>query len=83
MDPTSSQRNPAVGGLDQMLLIVCDEGFSSSLAAVALHDLGFTNATDITDGVCGWIAAGLPLRRPAPLASGVRAGDGPPEPRLT
>ena len=40
--------------------MVCRQGFSSSLAARSLRDLGL-DATDVVDGVEGWIAAGLPM----------------------
>ena len=82
VDPTSSRAHPAVGGYERRLVIVCNEGYSSSLAAVALHQIRFTFATDIVDGIRGWQAAGLPLVAPASLAEGLRDGDGPPEPLL-
>lgn len=40
LDPTSPDRIPQVGGQDQEIVVVCDEGYASSLAAVALRDLG-------------------------------------------
>jgi rhodanese-related sulfurtransferase len=43
------------------LILLCREGYSSSLAAARLKALGFTRATDVIDGVDGWIAAGLPI----------------------
>ncbi len=82
VDPTSSRAHPAVGGYERRLVIVCNEGYSSSLAAVALHQIGFTFATDIVDGIRGWQAAGLPLVSPVPLTEGLRDGDGPPEPLM-
>ena len=82
VDPTSSRAHPAIGGFERQMVLVCNEGYSSSLAAVALHEIGFVNATDIVDGIRGWERAGLPLVAPAPLAPGLRDGDGPPEPRL-
>jgi rhodanese-related sulfurtransferase len=80
VDPMSPSAHPSVGGHDRHLVIVCNEGFSSSLAAVALHELGFWRATDVVDGIRGWESAGLPLVAPASLVDGVRDGDGPPEP---
>ena len=80
VDPTSPRAHPAVGGYERRLVIVCNEGYSSSLAAVALHDIGFHRATDVVDGICGWQEAGLPLVAPARLADGLRDGDGPIEP---
>jgi rhodanese-related sulfurtransferase len=43
------------------VIVICAEGFSSSLAAASLRDLGLTNATDVIDGVAAWKAAGLPV----------------------
>ncbi len=82
VDPISPRAHPAVGGFERLLVLVCNEGYSSSLAAVALQEIGFVNATDIIDGIRGWERVGLPLVAPAPLAAGLRDGDGPPEPRL-
>ena len=83
VDPTSPRAHPAVGGYERRLIIVCNEGYSSSLAAVALHQIGFKLATDILGGIRGWRRAHLPLVAPAPLAEGLRDGDGPPEPFLS
>lgn len=80
VDPTSLRVHPAVGSYERCLVLVCNEGYSSSLAAVALHEIGFANATDIVDGIRGWQEAGLPLVAPMPLQVGQRDGDGPPEP---
>lgn len=54
-------RNPHVAGLEQHLVLVCAHGFSSSLAACRLRDLGFSRATDLAGGFEAWRAAGLPL----------------------
>ena len=43
------------------LMLLCAEGYQSSLAAATLHDLGITDATDVIDGFEGWRAAGLPV----------------------
>jgi rhodanese-related sulfurtransferase len=43
--------------------VICAQGYSSSLAAASLRELGLPNATDVIDGVEGWKAAGLPLER--------------------
>ncbi len=47
---------------DDEIIVVCAEGYSSSLAAARLQALGFHRATDLIDGVAGWRAAGLPLQ---------------------
>jgi rhodanese-related sulfurtransferase len=43
------------------IVLLCREGYSSSLAAARLQAMGFAHATDVIDGVDGWIAAGLPI----------------------
>jgi rhodanese-related sulfurtransferase len=58
-DPASAARLPQAG-YDLQLIIVCSEGYTSSLAAAALQDLGVRNATDLDGGFVGWKAAGLP-----------------------
>jgi rhodanese-related sulfurtransferase len=67
-------RNPALDG--RRLIIVCDEGYSSLLAAATLLDLG-ADAGDVTGGFAAWRAAGLPVTDPRPF--GGRAGTGPPD----
>jgi rhodanese-related sulfurtransferase len=42
------------------VIVVCRQGYSSSLAAASLRALGLTRATDLIGGVEGWLAAGLP-----------------------
>jgi rhodanese-related sulfurtransferase len=54
LDPTSPNRLPAVTGDDQHVVIVCNEGYASSLAAATLRDLGLTNVTDLDGGFQGW-----------------------------
>jgi len=50
---------------DQVVIIVCDEGYASSLAAVSLQELGLAQATDLVGGFRAWKAAGLPVTAPA------------------
>jgi rhodanese-related sulfurtransferase len=61
LDPSSRWRIPQVTGHDIRLIVICDEGFSSSLVAAELHELGLTNATDVIGGFQAWRAAGLPV----------------------
>jgi rhodanese-related sulfurtransferase len=63
VDPGSSHRNPQVGGLDRHLILLCAQGYSSSLAARRLQELGFSRATDVIGGFEAWEAAGLPVER--------------------
>ncbi|WP_425547297.1 rhodanese-like domain-containing protein [Actinomadura vinacea] len=60
-DPASDARLPEATGYDLRIIVVCSEGYTSSLAAAALHDLGLTSATDLADGFQAWRAAGLPV----------------------
>ena len=60
VDLDSPWRNPSITHLDQQLVVVCDDGFSSSLAAAVLVQLGFKNAGDVMGGFHAWSAAGLP-----------------------
>src|SRR5215472_11863452 len=46
-DPLSDARLPSVTGYDHRLIVICAEGYTSSLAAAALHDLGLERATDV------------------------------------
>jgi len=61
LDPASPDRVPDVTGYDQVVVVVCSDGYSSSLAAAALQDMGFRNATDVAGGFRAWKAAGLPV----------------------
>jgi ubiquinone/menaquinone biosynthesis C-methylase UbiE/rhodanese-related sulfurtransferase len=60
-DPSSPHRDPAIDGRERQLIIMCNEGYQSSLAAATLHDLGLTTATDLDGGFQAWRAAGLPV----------------------
>jgi rhodanese-related sulfurtransferase len=62
-DPVSAHRDPRIDGRAQRLIVMCDEGYQSSLAAATLHDLGLTTATDLAGGFQAWRAAGLPVQR--------------------
>jgi rhodanese-related sulfurtransferase len=61
VDPASGYQHPAVTGFDQPIIVVCHEGYSSSLAAATLQRLGFHRATDLIGGFKAWRAAGLPV----------------------
>ena len=60
LDPTSNARVPEVSGPDQSVVVLCSEGYASSLAAVSLQALGLWAATDVIGGFRAWAAAGLP-----------------------
>ncbi len=65
-------RLPVITSTDQLLVVVCNEGFSSSLAAVSLQQLGFRRATDLIGGVLAWSEDGLPLEPPKDNEIGVQ-----------
>ena len=61
LDPTSPSRIPDAKDHLVRVILVCAEGYSSSLAAASLQDLGLVNATDVIGGFEAWKAAGLPV----------------------
>ena len=63
LDPASKHRLAVIDGYEQPIVVVCSEGYASSLAAAALQDLGLVHATDLVGGFQAWAAAGLPVRR--------------------
>jgi rhodanese-related sulfurtransferase len=64
-DPTSPHRDPSLAGdPSRVVIVVCDEGYQSSLAAAVLQDLGLARATDLVGGFQAWRAAGLPVGAP-------------------
>ena len=63
-DPASSARLPVADDHDIQVIVFCSEGYTSSLAAAALQDLGLWRATDIVGGFHAWRVAGLPTVPP-------------------
>jgi rhodanese-related sulfurtransferase len=61
LDPDSGYRHADAPALDGHVIIMCNEGYQSSLAAATLQDLGFKHATDLDGGFQAWRAAGLPV----------------------
>jgi len=59
-DPASAARLPVADRYDLPVIVYCEEGYTSSLAAAALQDLGLSRATDLAGGIAAWRAAGLP-----------------------
>ena len=59
-DPASEARLPQATGYDVDVIVLCSEGYTSSLAADALVSLGLHRATDVIGGFLAWAAAGLP-----------------------
>ncbi|QNP75685.1 sulfurtransferase [Streptomyces roseirectus] len=63
LDPQGSHRLPEATGHDLRVVVICNEGYASSLAAASLHQLGLHRATDLVGGFQAWKAAGLPVTR--------------------
>lgn len=61
LDPEGAHRIAEVAGSDQHVVVVCNEGYASSLAAATLQDIGLPRATDLAGGFIAWRAAGLPV----------------------
>jgi rhodanese-related sulfurtransferase len=81
VDPECEYRNPVACDVERELVLMCADGYSSSLAAATLRELGFTHATDMVGGFTAWQAAGLPVS-PAPPTPppGELPGMRPPDP---
>ena len=61
LDPRSDHRLP-IASYSLRVIVVCSEGYPSSLAAASLLDLGIAAATDLDGGFRAWQAAGLPVK---------------------
>ncbi|CAM5684635.1 MULTISPECIES: rhodanese-like domain-containing protein [Streptomyces] len=66
LDPQGSHRLPEATGHDLRIVVICNEGYASSLAAASLHQLGLHRATDLVGGFQAWRAEGLPVRPATP-----------------
>ena len=74
LDPACEARLPWVTGYEVRPIVICSEGYTSSLAAVSLHDLGLTRATDVIGGYAAWATAGLPTARSEECAAALAPG---------
>ena len=72
LDPTSGSADPRFTDPERQIVLCCAHGYSSSMAAATLHELGFDRATDIVGGFEAWAAAGLPVTPWRPTHSGRR-----------
>ena len=77
LDPASDARLPWVTGYELRPIVICAEGYTSSLAAAALQDLGLALATDVIGGYLAWQAAGLPTARAEERAAVIAPGASP------
>ncbi|MFE4539418.1 rhodanese-like domain-containing protein [Streptomyces scopuliridis] len=72
LDPQGSHRAREATSHDLRVVVICNEGYASSLAAVSLRQLGLHRATDLVGGFQAWKAAGLPV---VTAGDGAEAGD--------
>ena len=63
LDPACPHRDPELGRRDARIVLLCDEGYQSSLAAATARSFGVAAATDVIGGFRAWRAAGLPVAR--------------------
>jgi rhodanese-related sulfurtransferase len=61
LDPRGAHRITEAGDPNQVVILMCNEGYASSLAAATLQDLGLRRATDVVGGFQAWRAAGMPV----------------------
>ena len=64
LDPLGDHRLPEATGHELLVVVLCNEGYASSLAARSLQALGLHRATDLIGGFQAWAEAGLPVLRP-------------------
>jgi rhodanese-related sulfurtransferase len=62
LDPASAHRLAQITDHDREIVVMCSEGYASSLIAATLVDLGFASAADLDGGFQAWVKAGLPVR---------------------
>ncbi len=61
VDPSSASRDERIADREATLILVCNDGYSSSLAAANLTKMGFARAGDVAGGFRAWAASGLPV----------------------
>src|SRR5690242_8927166 len=79
VDPTSPWRNEHLDATTQTVIVLCDHGYSSSLAAATLVDLGVPHVGDVVGGFDAWAKAGLPIAVPREPEDDGLPGCGPPD----
>jgi rhodanese-related sulfurtransferase len=79
LDPESEWRSPHAPELGERVVVLCDHGFSSVLAAATLVELGFTRAGDVVGGFAAWREAGLPVAASRSREPGELPGTAPPD----
>jgi rhodanese-related sulfurtransferase len=78
LEPGGKWRNPSIEG-DRWIIVLCEHGFSSTLAAASLVDLGYARVGDVSGGFEAWSAAGLPVARALPRPPETLPGMGGPD----
>jgi len=61
LDPAGTHRLAGLSGPDHAVIVACDEGYASTLAAASLQAVGLRNVTDLDGGFQAWRRAGLPV----------------------
>lgn len=69
LDPRGSHRLPEATSHDLRIVLICNEGYASTLAAASLHQLGLNRATDLVGGFQSWRSAGLPVTPVTPTGT--------------
>ena len=69
LHPDSAARIPEATSVDVQWIVLCDEGYASSLAAAVLKALGLRRATDVVGGFRAWRAVGMPLGAPGQVSA--------------
>ena len=76
-DPASPWHDPAVTAAHLRVIVICNEGYQSSLAAATLQQLALFDATDVIGGFQAWRATGLPVLAPKIAGASRPMGDKP------
>ena len=79
VDPESGWSNRHAVETERRLILLCAHGWSSSLAAATLVELGYPDAGDVEGGFEAWLASGLPTACAPEHPTGVRPGMAPPD----
>ena len=64
LDPANGYLHPSAPTFDDPVVVVCNGGYSSSLAAANLADIGFRTVCDLIGGMAAWVGSGLPVTAP-------------------
>ena len=79
VDPSSPWRNEHLDATTQPVIVLCEHGYSSSLAAATLVELGLPRVGDVVGGYAAWLEEGLPTARCCERVDDGLPGTGPPD----